>query len=697
MYCWRGTCRLSHVRETSLADQADTVGDSNTTTMEYEPTAYSASEEGCSPDSSVDVSVEPLDLSKITKSGLCEQCQKLRKEDLVNESTEPGPVIHHGSVLSMLHRVRRGCPFCMFLWKQLRIPEFSEFRSCKVWSRRRINHDLLLKGESEFFVYASESSLRMTKGYGTASASFVTDAYPLSHSSGRTKPLTGDTGSPGTMEQITQWLRDCSTNHPKCLIGLDEAFVPTRLLDVSTWHSYGIVRLVMSRTRLRRREPYVALSHRWDDLVRATSTTRTNVAARLEVLDTKALPQRFVDAIKVTSSLGIRYLWIDSLCILQDDASDWGTEAALMSNIYRNAHCTISASLYSREPAGLFRRFEVENDSTEMIVDDKDGRPTSIRVFKELTSWESLLKNSPLQNRGWCLQERELSPRVLHWTVEQVLWECRTLTMSEHSSARQQIIRQRWASFRAFDNIGTVANSELLGLWHRTVEEYTKRELSITQDRFPALGGMARVVNERLESEYLAGLWDTNIIRDLLWYIGDSWNTVSRRFDAYIAPSWSWASLSGPVWFLPVLDKSRLGPVTITHHHIALCTSDPYGAVKSASLHVRTPVLAGFIEKKGDIWCFVSEKNLAGDNFPAIYGHVDFDIAAEAEQVHAVKCIPLVDYPEEMTDGPDIYRGQGLALVPVGDSGNTYKRIGVSWHVDAELFAGLPAEDIIIV
>lgn len=121
---------------------------------------------------------------------------------------------------------------------------------------------------------------------------------------------------------------------------------------------------------------------------------------------------------------------------------------------------------------------------------------------------------------------------MVHWTEEQVVWDCRTLTMTEGSFKKEYHTRSpKDLISRSFNDVESVPVSELLDLWQHTIECYSRRELSVAADRLPALGGLARIINERLESEYIAGVWATDLVRGLLWC------TFEGRHETYIAPS----------------------------------------------------------------------------------------------------------------------------------------------------------------
>lgn len=192
----------------------------------------------------------------------------------------------------------------------------------------------------------TSSSSNSSEGAGWPSTNSVSQ-LPLARKVGKA-------GSQQTMATIQRWARDCDLKHLDCHLGLRRDSVaiqtklPTRVLDVGIGTKDPF--LFVSEGK---RGKYLALSHRWGQ-ARNITTTRSNYRAHQGCIRAEELPQTFQDAIRVTRELGLRYLWIDSLCIIQDDAKDWNQEAALMGSIYENAYCTIAAAEAYSDDEGCF-------------------------------------------------------------------------------------------------------------------------------------------------------------------------------------------------------------------------------------------------------------------------------------------------------------------------------------------------------
>lgn len=171
------------------------------------------------------------------------------------------------------------------------------------------------------------------------------------------------------------------------------------------------------------RGPYVALSHCWGT-ARHIVTEKKNIEVHKKSLALELLPKTFQDAVEFTRAIGVRYLWIDSLCIIQDDLNDWKREAAKMANVYQNAYCTIAATGSKGDQDGIFiPRVKQDVCSLEYIA--ANTTITATYIEDDVAAMKEL-HTSPLSTRAWTLQERLLSRRTVHFTESRVIWECRS-------------------------------------------------------------------------------------------------------------------------------------------------------------------------------------------------------------------------------------------------------------------------------
>jgi hypothetical protein len=151
-------------------------------------------------------------------------------------------------------------------------------------------------------------------------------------------------------QRASHWIHNCIENHPLCVTPLQ--LLPTSVLDVGPNTDEYYCKLVEPKSHY---AEYVTLSHCWGQYQNLTSITyKANLQGRLEVVCISSLPRTFQDAISYTRRLGISYLWIDSLCILQDDKDDWERECVMMGTIYRNSFLTLAATAAEDGSRGLF-------------------------------------------------------------------------------------------------------------------------------------------------------------------------------------------------------------------------------------------------------------------------------------------------------------------------------------------------------
>lgn len=312
---------------------------------------------------------------------------------------------------------------------------------------------------------------------------------------------------------------------------------PTRLIDVSR----PPLRLVLTENlKEEERLPYIALSHCWGGY-RQFVTQSDSIAERQHGFAMADLPCTFRDAVFLTRSLKIRYLWIDSLCIIQDDVQDWRIESSRMCDIYSNAYLTIAATVASDDSQGFLRQRRSRIACLELAYPNQETIRLFLKPDKANDEYFMDVCDGPLHSRAWTLQERLLSRRILGFASNQIYWECRGHKLQKESGNRSTPPGYL-ALLQPFKG-----DEDLRGLWHRLVEEYTERSLTDPQDKLVALEGLVKRFAATSGDTFVAGLWKRHFLDDLMWrpYPGVSHSPSP----VYRAPSWSWASMDGLIWY----------------------------------------------------------------------------------------------------------------------------------------------------
>jgi hypothetical protein len=288
---------------------------------------------------------------------------------------------------------------------------------------------------------------------------------------------------------------------------------------------------------------WACLSHCWGG-ERPLISTRETLSEHKEGISWASLPATFKDAVIVARALGIQYLWIDSLCILQDDPDDWQVESARMAEIYHKSVLTIAGSISAGPHEGIFRRADAAHMDHPM-----ENSPNSENLGRIRTRTQ--LKHSahelPLLKRGWVHQERLLSPRVLHFTQNEMVWECmQRLTCECQSLGLAELSALSWLASKDRFHPYSMQLADWKfrrgpAIWHAVITDYSRMALTEQKDIFPAISGLAKVVRKATGWEYAAGLWRQNLIVDLVWET-DEPHLVCRCVP-WRAPTFSWASI----------------------------------------------------------------------------------------------------------------------------------------------------------
>ncbi|KAF5673342.1 hypothetical protein FHETE_3466 [Fusarium heterosporum] len=300
---------------------------------------------------------------------------------------------------------------------------------------------------------------------------------------------------------------------------------------------------------------YSALSHRWG-AVQPLMLLQSLVDIFTDNIPFESIPATFQDAINLTNDLGIEYIWIDSLCIIQDSKHDWQTEASDMASVYSQAYVTISAASAQDSTSGLKGQDSMLKHPCEITPSwvgfGEHIAPGPVRIIDSGAFCDQVL-SQPLFRRGWVFQEWILSPKTIHVARDQLWWT------SVSSMKHQGFASNETCDGYNFDVLqeyfhtvapGTLYSTEeqsdvaLQRVWHNFLQEYMSRSLTFESDRLVAFAGIAKAYQSYAKippHSYLAGLWRPALLESLLWFVSDG-RKVSPPQN-YRAPSWSWASV----------------------------------------------------------------------------------------------------------------------------------------------------------
>ncbi|KAF2497985.1 HET-domain-containing protein [Lophium mytilinum] len=395
-------------------------------------------------------------------------------------------------------------------------------------------------------------------------------------------------------------MANCKQHHKACRIP-DLTFKPTRLIDVGRAEEGRGPHLMRPKDAVQ----YAALSYCWgpkSDVQSVLKTKKTNIDHYMTNIPLQLLPQTIQDAIKLCQGINIRYLWVDSLCILQDDKDDWSRESGLMRHIYYNSYLTITAAYpdsckkgflgkQSLGERGWQRRFRAKDEFDE--VSDK----FCIRLGSTKSATDE--DDSPLSKRGWTLQESILPICKIIFNGEEMKWTCNEETFCEcgHLIGHHE---EDFPDLKGAESpivIGLPGGqSPHLRAWIQVVREYSNRKLTEPMDKLSAVSGLAQFFQEANTPEqeksdtYLAGLWRDNLQFWLTWRVDSLREYTHSRPLPYRAPTWSWASVDGPVQYHDIDNSGELQPCDFNIHewrsNPAPPGNDRTGAVVSAHLLV---------------------------------------------------------------------------------------------------------------
>ncbi|KFY47029.1 hypothetical protein V494_00204 [Pseudogymnoascus sp. VKM F-4513 (FW-928)] len=622
---------------------------------------------------------------------LCEICDQLSVEKLVNlfissDAHRTAPYYrlpdgawhpHHSSYEGLIVSAKDGCEFCSEIWASCKLPrhhyrqgdgaktrdfdsietvlqsleledasENTQLEICitssrivSVESKRRMDTLVVRVGRFDLVV---EFKLTCPRGEYNLSRS-ATD-QPLIIAAEENIELGGyrigrydispDLGSDDNFNVAKSWISLCQENHRETCMPIRPTALPDRVLHVGSSEDSEDLQLLETGCS---QGVYLTLSHSWGDPAGVLKTTTQNLPQMIKHIEFSTMPNTFRDAVTITRKLGYRYLWIDSLCILQDSREDWEINSVKMGDIYKHSALTIAAAASTGSTGNLIHVYEqppvhILHNCLRINVSAESRRPISIRR-KERREDELLegIVRSHLSTRGWALQERYLSERILYYGKSQLYWECRGLLCAADGGEPDKYNeKQFWRWHHGpQDNLNTTAAEDitpqkyrdLYSTWYSILEQYSRRNLTVASDKFPALSGVAAQFAQLTGDQYIAGLWERDLKVGLLWRCEEPKH--SRRPQDFRAPTWSWAALDGEI----SLDHTErtvggtLHDANVVDWDVKVAGRDRFGCVESGHI-----TLEGYswplLKIDGDI----SNAKIEHDVY---FGHPIFDVASE--------------------------------------------------------------------
>ncbi|KAF2734668.1 HET-domain-containing protein [Polyplosphaeria fusca] len=356
---------------------------------------------------------------------------------------------------------------------------------------------------------------------------------------------------------MAQWIRSCDLDH-QCVPPKEDSLLPTRVLEVGETDDAAVRLFCTSRDQFISGK-YLALSHRWGSPAqhRKFCTFQSNLERFKEGIDVHELPKTFRDAIQITRSLGVRYLWIDSLCIVQDNREDWDHESKLMERVFSSAYVTLAATCAGGTDDGFLKQ-RPKRQCVVLTKQDRNGE-MPYDFCEAIDNFAIDVDQGELNKRGWVLQERALSRRTIYFAEKQTYWECGKGVRCETLTK----MKNRKASFLGDANFPHSVSDYVKGmkiqLFQSLYVRYSNLALSYAVDRPVAIKGLEKRLVRTLNTWGGFGIFNIYLHRFLLWQrTGTTLTRIlkTRERDEEDGrervPSWSWMAYEGGIEYMEV-------------------------------------------------------------------------------------------------------------------------------------------------
>lgn len=465
-----------------------------------------------------------------------------------------------------------------------------------------------------------------------------------------------------------------------------EPFIPTRAIDVGSADGPVKIFVQPSNPEERRRARYITLSHCWGPREkRPITTTSKNLAQHQQAIQFQDLPKTFQDAVTITRRLGVQYLWIDSLCILQDedDLTDWEHEARTMGSVYQHSYFTIAATGASDSTQGCF----MPRDWLYQHVIPLPSRgEEGLKVALVPHGAPIDASIGPLAQRAWITQEWALPPRIIHYCSDRLIWMCDMVRVAECDGAQSAMDLLKGAGvFRPERSDGYGWAETMLHQWHDIVTAYSLRSLTKITDKLVALQGLVDKVEELTQKSCIFGLWCHRLPEDLLWQrqsIDPPYLHCPIELRDIGIPSWSWASKVGQVFWHPGVAYPG-GPQLQPIATIYISKTDRKGLIIRSSCEEIPKIRSGV----ADTFSALEE---TGERIGEIWFDTLGRRGVEQSDRTTYYILPLVRKPGTYEESA------GLVLSRVADEPRLFQREGVIRHIYPVYFKGRKLEEQVI-
>ncbi|CAG8950117.1 hypothetical protein HYFRA_00008352 [Hymenoscyphus fraxineus] len=457
-----------------------------------------------------------------------------------------------------------GCPTCSAIWSGLKLLTSSHSIFPAIASTPQRGR-FILQEECPLEIELMQGANGDSEIYPPVRIQYYTAAGdPKQPAFGGAREVPPELSLPRCSSIIFEWIEDCEKNHEACVATTSETLtgesaLPRRLIDAGRERALNVSLVDSHDVNVAEHLKYATLSHCWGRS-HIIQTTKETLEERKKCIRWSSLPRTFQDAISIVRSLNIQFIWIDSLCIIQDDAEDWKNESVRMATIYSNGYINLAATSASDSRGGCLSSRSIKRISGNLNVEPVRVNPSTIPAIFARLSFDSVhhryragkIQKSdlpdalsvPLLSRAWAFQERHLAPRTVHFHPTEMIMECKTSLICECTGLSKLVTQyKRHSVDKTVEN-----NNKTFNSWLTVVEEYSRLKLTRESDRLPALIGVATDFQRQLKSDYLAGIWSGDFARGLLWDVTRPTERLQqgnpKRHHRLQIPRWSWASLS---------------------------------------------------------------------------------------------------------------------------------------------------------